>query len=111
MESKIYCEDELETRLAELERQLPRSKTQTNAESLSAVPSESSHSRTSSNHTGGEDRCELCGGPHMLDACSIFAGNTLGEGKPSPLAGRGKVGKICADCEVSVRMHAFDGLG
>ncbi len=46
----------------------------------------------------------------MLDACSIFAGTTLGEGKPSPLAGRGKVGKICADCEVSVRIHAFDGL-
>lgn len=99
VESKIYREDELETRLTELQRELLRSRTHPKGEPLSA-PSESSHSRTSSIQTGGEDRCELCDGPHGLDACPVFAGTTLGEGKPSPLAGRGKVGRYCADCEV-----------
>lgn len=50
----------------------------------------------------GEGRCELCEGPHDLDACPVFAGNTLGgpenEGKKGFAAGGGK---FCADCEVS----------
>ena len=103
MESKIYREDELENRLAELGRELDRRRARPPPTEGST---ETSHSRTSSVHTAAEDRCELCEGPHELDACPVFAGNTLGgghgegEGKPSPLAGRGKVGKLCADCEV-----------
>jgi hypothetical protein len=53
--------------------------------------------------TDDDEHCELCEGPHQLDACPVFAGNTLGgdeedEGRPSPLAGRGK--RRCADCDV-----------
>lgn len=53
---------------------------------------------------GGDNgvRCELCEGPHELDACPVFAGNldalpTSGGGG----GGGGKGGIRCADCDVS----------
>jgi len=98
IESKIYREDELETRLSELERELSKQR----ASTASARPG-LSHSRhpSTADSTATEDRCELCEGPHDLDACPVFAGNMGGEDGPSPSAVKEKKGKWCADCEVS----------
>lgn len=110
IESKIYREDELETRLGELERELSRQKaasTNGHADPLPII--RPSHSRQTSEATNGttatEDRCELCEGPHDLDACPVFAGKMDGlDDRPSPLAGKMKRGKWCADCEVSLTL-------
>lgn len=109
IESKIYREDELETRLAQLQDEVKRYKAlSTNGNGPHTPPARSEtsgHSRAPSiaNSTATEDRCELCEGPHDLDACPVFAGNMGGdEDRPSPLAGKEvKKGKWCADCEVS----------
>ena len=100
IESKIYREDELETRLTELEQELSRKR----ASTTTSRP-DLSHSRhpSTADSTATEDRCELCEGPHDLDACPVFAGNMGGDDGPSPLGGKGKKGKWCADCEVRGR--------
>lgn len=107
IESKIYREDELETRAQKLERDVEIWKSK--AVSLGrghrenddfSVPNSANstststflHSRNTSVSTSGltdttdrsglEDgngeRCELCEGPHGLDMCPVFAGSTLG---------------------------------
>ena len=98
IESKIYREDELETRLSQLERELSKQR----SANVSAQRG-SGHSRqpSAADSTATEDRCELCEGPHDLDACPVFAGNMGGEDGPSPLGTKGKKGRWCADCEVS----------
>lgn len=110
IESKIYREDELETRLGELERELAKQRAATangNAAAHDSVARSgaSSHSRQASiatvHSTATEGRCELCEGPHDLDACPVFAGKMDGEEGASPSAGKQKRGKWCADCEVS----------
>ncbi|ODO00112.1 hypothetical protein I350_06737 [Cryptococcus amylolentus CBS 6273] len=109
IETKIYREDELETRVSSLEREVDRyrksstsSDRNTNGEPPhSATSTHFSHgsdnSHSSSTATGGSkrevERCELCEGPHDLDACPVFAGNVTGEEK--------KGGKWCEDCESS----------
>jgi hypothetical protein len=131
VESKIYREDELETRLAELEREVEKWKLRVAAASMSSLPTTSAQQTTGStqaslssraaNHLNkaangnkepeaiaeaSSDRCELCEGPHELDACPIFSG-TMDDGKHasanSPSMGRGgsKTRKFCEDCEVS----------
>ena len=111
VESKIYREDELETQVAELKLEVRRLRSHPDLDSLSARPSESSHSRESSTHTTGGNGCELCDGPHELNACPIFSGNTLGgsDGKPELVLGHGKAGKFCADCEVSANGTVTNG--
>ena len=119
VESKIYREDELETRLHDLEKEVDhwRKRSQDvmpvshSATSQLSHRSFLSHRSSETNETGEpgdqesvgsrdvEDRCELCEGPHELDACPVFAGN-LDAAKASPL-GQRKSGKFCADCEVS----------
>jgi hypothetical protein len=98
IESKIYREDELETRLSELERELSKQRS-----TITPAQRNTAHSRqpSATDSTATEDRCELCEGPHDLDACPVFAGNMGGEDGPSPLGAKGKKGKWCADCEVS----------
>ncbi|KAK6907893.1 hypothetical protein I203_101894 [Kwoniella mangroviensis CBS 8507] len=106
IEAKIYREDELENRASSLEREIARlrsSSSSTGAGKLSDGPSESlsSHTRSSSTataHTAADDRCELCEGPHDLDACPVFAGNVLGDGGDIGKKQAGS-GKWCADCE------------
>ncbi|TYJ58409.1 hypothetical protein B9479_000955 [Cryptococcus floricola] len=109
IETKIYREDELETRVSSLEREVDRhrkssasSDRNTNGQPPhSATSTHFSHgsdnSHSSSTATGGSkrevERCELCEGPHDLDACPVFAGNVTGEEK--------KGGKWCEDCESS----------
>lgn len=125
IESKIYREDELETRLAELEKEIDKWRNQAKAQQSAPQPQggvamdQSRSNSTNGTGTGnGEDRCELCEGPHDLDACPVFAGNTLGNGlgngnghaigireDKSPLAGKG--GKWCADCEVGLGFPPF----
>ncbi|WVQ73438.1 hypothetical protein IAR50_003010 [Cryptococcus sp. DSM 104548] len=111
IETKIYREDELETRVSSLEREVDRYR-KSSASSDRNVNGEPPHSaasttfshggsdnsHSSSTATGGSkrevERCELCEGPHDLDACPVFAGNVTGEeGK--------KGGKWCMDCESS----------
>lgn len=108
VESKIYREDELETRAAELEREIERyrssSKRSKGEPPYSAAATTFSHAsdgQSSSIAIGGSrgtgegtERCELCEGPHDLDACPVFAGNVSTEGTK-------KGGRWCADCEVS----------
>jgi hypothetical protein len=103
IESKIYREDELETRLAELERELSRRRVDTAPQTDAASSDRPSHSRQPSHadSTLTEDRCELCEGPHDLDACPVFAGNMGGADAASPSNGGMQKGKWCADCEVS----------
>ncbi|KAL1408032.1 hypothetical protein Q8F55_004829 [Vanrija albida] len=115
VESKIYREDELETFLhkAQLERDNYKSKVKA-LEAAQAAASSAPNSRPVSidlgaangagaNGTNGahsDTRCELCEGPHDLDACPVFSGSTLdGGGDKSPLAVKSK--KWCADCESS----------
>jgi hypothetical protein len=115
IESKIYREDELENRLADLERQiklqrhLSNGDGHVNGDAPPAMSSRASEASVQSRSVSGgesnstsDDRCELCEGPHDLDACPVFAGNmgdeTMGD-KPSPLTG--KSAQWCADCEVS----------
>lgn len=102
IESKIYREDELETRLADLEREISRHRSGV-VPPLPSAPSErSTHSRQPSqaDSAATEDRCELCEGPHDLDACPVFAGNVGGDDGSSP-AVKAKKSRWCADCEVS----------
>ncbi|ODN93504.1 hypothetical protein L198_05369 [Cryptococcus wingfieldii CBS 7118] len=104
IETKIYREDELETRVSSLEREVDRhrkSSASSDRPPHSATSTHFSHgsdnSHSSSTATGGSnrevERCELCEGPHDLDACPVFAGNVTGEEK--------KGGKWCEDCESS----------
>ncbi|OXG73024.1 hypothetical protein C349_06687 [Cryptococcus neoformans var. grubii Br795] len=106
VESKIYREDELETRAAELEREIvlyKSSSKRSNGEpphsAASTTFSHSSDGHSSSTANGGSqgtgegtERCELCEGPHDLDACPVFAGTLSTEGTK-------KGGRWCADCE------------
>lgn len=135
VEAKIYREDELETQLSELERQLERvkrgdvrlsqslrpptngyangHKSPSKSPSKPPPPAASTHTRTDSaasvssvasaasaasgaSATSDSSRCELCEGPHELDACPVFAGS-LDTPKTTP----GKKGKWCLDCESS----------
>lgn len=160
VEAKIYREDELETQLSELERQLERIKRGdvrlSQSQSLRPPPASngfaanganghgahgarnghsghgghtghsvhpnlspakspvrptssttSAHARTDSNASTASaasgtsaatdsSRCELCEGPHELDACPVFAGS-LDTPKTTPA----KKGKWCLDCESS----------
>lgn len=106
IESKIYHQDDLEQRIAELEREIDRlraDRSPSHAAPDHRATSVGDRSRASSTtgslHTAEDDtRCELCEGPHDLDACPVFAGN-LDAMKVSPLASKG--GRFCADCEVS----------
>jgi CAP-Gly domain-containing linker protein 1 len=106
IESKIYQQDDLEQRIAELEREIDRlraDRSSSHAAPDHRAASIGDRSRASSTtgslHTAEDDtRCEPCEGPHDLDACPVFAGN-LDAMKVSPLASKG--GKFCADCEVS----------
>lgn len=105
IESKIYREDELETRVHELEDQLARARKghgHARGESTSTVRSEMSNGSVRA-PAGTTTRCELCEGPHDLDACPVFTGEALeggsGGGGTSPLSIKKK--KWCADCEVS----------
>ena len=117
IESKIYREDELESRLANVEKELERYRPSRQHQNGSPIPSHG-HSRTTSiansiksgssvlSGGSGEERCELCEGPHDLDACPVFAGNMMGEelgGKVNGGMGMKKAagGRFCADCEVS----------
>jgi hypothetical protein len=112
IESKIYHQDDLEQRIAELEREIDRLRTARppslavpEVDRSSPVPRSRTSSATGSLHTALDDmRCELCEGPHDLDACPVLAGN-LDAMKTSPLAGKG--GKFCADCEVTTRSCAW----
>lgn len=114
IESKIYREDELETRLVQLQDEVKRYKSMSangNGNKAHSPPPRSEisgHSRAPSmaNSTATEDRCELCEGPHDLDACPVFAGNMSGEAHgASPLSRKeGKKGRWCADCEVGGNM-------
>lgn len=115
IESKIYHEDELESRVQELERERDRWQSKAQAAAVGGkATSTNSHSRTDSlvsNGSAASDiRCELCEGPHDLDACPVFAGTTLdvdplptgAADQPSPLANKAKAGKKwCNDCESS----------
>jgi len=114
IESKIYHEDELESRVQELERERDRWRAKANNAAPTSTNSAPSHSRTTSLVSNGsassEVRCELCEGPHDLDACPVFAGTTLdvdppvgagGADQPSPLANKAKTKKWCNDCESS----------
>jgi chromosome segregation ATPase len=119
IESKIYREDELETRVQELEDMWSKNG---GAGAAGAAPASSAsvttrapkHTRTDSavsNGTARSDlRCELCEGPHELDACPVFSSTTLdadvdaeadadADAHPSPLANKNK--KWCNDCESS----------
>ncbi|WVW85108.1 hypothetical protein I302_107145 [Kwoniella bestiolae CBS 10118] len=109
IEAKIYREDELENRASSLEREIERLRSSSSTSSaargnkLSDGPSDTtSHTRSSSIATAGttasaDDRCELCEGPHDLDACPVFAGNMLSmDGVGGKKSGGGK---WCADCE------------
>lgn len=97
IEAKIYHEDELESRLQQMQRDATKGDNFTNRSSVV------SHSRTSSvasnidSITSDSTRCELCEGPHDLDACPVFAGTTLSN-DDSPLAPKGPK-KWCNDCE------------
>jgi CAP-Gly domain-containing linker protein 1 len=98
IESKIYREDELEQRAHDLERELDRLRSNDQSSQHG-----NGHSRNSSIATTGtdhDDRCELCEGPHSLDACPVFSGEVVDD-VPKNKAG----GKFCADCEV--RLTAF----
>ncbi|WVQ84231.1 hypothetical protein IAT38_006382 [Cryptococcus sp. DSM 104549] len=126
IEAKIYREEDLETRASALERELARYRKSSASASLghhahangepplsatSATFSGGSDGHTSSTGTAterragaesggedGEERCELCEGPHDLDACPVFAGNMSGgAGASGELKMKG--GKWCADCE------------
>lgn len=100
IESKIYREDELEQRATDLERELDHLRSSSNRNNAS-----SNHSRTSSiatTGTDGDDRCELCEGPHSLDACPVFSGEL---GDPVATSGKSKTGKFCADCEVRLYLR------
>ncbi|KIY32706.1 hypothetical protein I305_04864 [Cryptococcus gattii E566] len=106
IETKIYREDELESRAAELEREIERYKSSSKRSNgapphsaTSATFSHASDGQSSSTATDGSkatregvERCELCEGPHDLDACPVFAGNVSTEGAK-------KGGRWCADCE------------
>jgi CAP-Gly domain-containing linker protein 1 len=94
IESKIYREDELEQRAHDLERELDRLRPTDHT-------SQHGHSRNSSIATTGtdhDDRCELCEGPHSLDACPVFSGEVVDDVHPAPA--KSDTGKFCADCEV-----------
>lgn len=119
VESKIYREDELETHLhkAHQERDNYKARVKT-LEATAAAASSAPNSRPVSIDLGGgakshaangtngnghassaDTRCELCEGPHDLDACPVFSGSTLDGSDKSPLAVKSK--KWCADCESS----------
>jgi hypothetical protein len=96
IESKIYREDELEQRATDLERELDHLRSSSGRSNTSAH-----HSRNSSvatTNTDSDDRCELCEGPHSLDACPVFSGEVMDGDSTS---GKSKTAKFCADCEVS----------
>ncbi|EIW67626.1 hypothetical protein TREMEDRAFT_45156 [Tremella mesenterica DSM 1558] len=118
IESKIYREDELETRLIELEREAeqwrhkapqtppvptPHHPTSPIIHTSQAadIPASSSGMSYMTHRTSvsdfsseGGERCELCEGPHELDACPVFQGNlSAGGGSPK------RKTKFCADCE------------
>lgn len=102
IESKIYREDELETRLQELERDVDRWRAKAQALAAGSAAS-SAHSRSTSLTSNGvasidETRCELCEGPHDLDACPVFAGTTLSADTAAAGDGASKK-KWCNDCE------------
>ena len=97
IESKIYREDELEQRAHDLERELDRLRSNDQSSQHG-----NGHSRNSSIATTGtdhDDRCELCEGPHSLDACPVFSGEVVDD------VPKIKTGTFCADCEV--RLKAF----
>lgn len=115
VESKIYREDELETRVHELEAEMARLQKSTPgsvaAATFNSAPSSApSHSRNVSEQSNGGSttvsagstetalRCELCEGPHELDACPVFTGAPLEGGNTSPLKIK-KSKKWCNDCE------------
>lgn len=129
IESKIYQQDDLETRITELESELKHArggsttaplKTPNRSSITTRNPSYStmdtspsirgSRSSTSGSvHTAEEypspphnqqpgGRCELCEGPHELDACPVFAGNL--DALPERTS-KGGSGLKCADCDVS----------
>lgn len=97
IESKIYREDELEQRATDLERELDHLRSSSNRNNASA--NHSRHSSVATADTDSDDRCELCEGPHSLDACPVFSGEDMG-GDLAP--GKSATGKFCADCEVSL---------
>jgi chromosome segregation ATPase len=112
VESKIYREDELETRVQELEAEMERLRKSKAKPAAPAPASAPSHSRNASEQSNGSTtvsggstetalRCELCEGPHELDACPVFTGAPLEGGNTTPLnIKKGK--KWCNDCEVSL---------
>lgn len=125
IESKIYHQDDLENRIADLERDLqrarqaataaPRNASNATSDQQRSVSGASASSGTSFASSGSvlssgaetDVRCELCEGPHELDSCPVFQGNLDAVAPPkkgSPLAG--KAGKWCADCEVSLGRFA-----
>jgi hypothetical protein len=102
IESKIYREDELEQRARDLERELDRLRSSNDHSSQHG----NGHSRTSSIATTGtdhDDRCELCEGPHSLDACPVFSGEVVDD------VPKNKTGKFCADCEVRLFLYGVEG--
>lgn len=113
VESKIYREDELETRVQELESEMAKLRVKavpvvnnTNSSSVSHTRNASNQSEESSGSTTvsggsaeGTTRCELCEGPHDLDACPVFTGAPLEGGNTTPLNIK-KNKKWCNDCEV-----------
>lgn len=109
IESKIYREDELETRVQELESQLSGQhkvngtsshvRNESTSSTISTASQGTTRSTQSNGTTGTDTRCELCEGPHDLDACPVFTGATLEAGNTSPLSIKKK--KWCADCESS----------
>ncbi|ORX37067.1 hypothetical protein BD324DRAFT_624655 [Kockovaella imperatae] len=116
IESKIYREDELENRLQDLERQLDKQRAMS-APHRDGSPVPSGHSRTASTATAASGRsgisavssamsgshsneqCELCEGPHDLDACPVFAGNMMPDTGKKVNGAQRTGGKWCADCE------------
>lgn len=98
IESKIYREDELEQRAHDLERELDRLRS-----SDQSYQHGNGHSRNSSIATTGtdhDDRCELCEGPHSLDACPVFSGEVVDDVPKK----NNKTGTFCADCEVRLSL-------
>lgn len=118
IESKIYREDELETRVQELEADMERLRKAKPAPAPASGPSAPSHSRNASEQSNGSTtvsggstdtilRCELCEGPHDLDACPVFTGAPLEGGNTTPLNIK-KSKKWCNDCEVGLLRNTAD---
>lgn len=110
VEAKIYREDELETRVQELEAEMARLRVKATAAPTNSTISHSRNVSTQSavsaasggsTEAAGDLRCELCEGPHELDACPVFTGAPAETGNTTPLNIK-KSKKWCNDCEVGL---------